>query len=62
LIFRTLAAAYAESGRFAEAIDAAQRGLELAATQGNSALAENLWSDIAAYQSNSALRGPSQSP
>jgi Tfp pilus assembly protein PilF len=62
LTFRTLAAAYAESGRFAEAIDAAQRGLELAAAQGNSALAENLWSNIAVYQSNSPLRGPSQSP
>jgi protein O-mannosyl-transferase len=62
LIFRTLAAAYAESGRFAEAIDAAQRGLELASGQGNSALAENLRSNIAVYQSNSPLRGPSQSP
>jgi tetratricopeptide (TPR) repeat protein len=62
LVFRTLAAAYAESGRFAEAIDAAQRGLELATAQGNSALAENLRSNIAAYQSNSPLRGPSQSP
>jgi tetratricopeptide (TPR) repeat protein len=62
LIFRTLAAAYAESGRFAEAIDAAQRGLELASGQGNSALAENLRSNIAVYQSNSPLRGPSQLP
>jgi tetratricopeptide (TPR) repeat protein len=61
-IFRTLAAAYAESGRFAEAIDAAQRGLELAAAQGNSALAESLRSNIALYQSNSPLRDPSQSP
>jgi protein O-mannosyl-transferase len=61
LIFRTLAAAYAESGRFAEAIDAAQRGLELASAQGNSALAENLRSNIAVYESNSPLRGPSQS-
>jgi tetratricopeptide (TPR) repeat protein len=62
LIFRTLAAAYAESGRFAEAINTAQRGLELAAAQKNSALAENLRSNIAVYQSNSPLRGPSQSP
>lgn len=61
LIFRTLAAAYAESGRYAEAIDAAQRGLELAAAQGNSALAESLRSDLAVYQTNSPLRGPSQS-
>lgn len=62
LIFRTLAAAYAESGRYAEAIDTAQRGLELAAAQGNSALAESLRSNIAVYQTNSPLRGPSQSP
>jgi Flp pilus assembly protein TadD len=62
LIFRTLAAAYAESGRFTEAIDAAQRGLELALAQGNSALAENLRSHIAIYQNNSPLRGPSRSP
>jgi protein O-mannosyl-transferase len=61
-IFRTLAAAYAESGRFAEAIDAAQRGLELAAAQGNSALAETLRSNVALYQNNSPLRDPSQSP
>jgi protein O-mannosyl-transferase len=62
LIFRTLAAAYAESGRFAEAIDAAQRGLDLATVQGNSALAENLRSNIALYEANSPLRGSGQAP
>ena len=62
LIFRTLAAAYAEDGRFPEAINTAQRGLELATAQGNSALAESLRGNIAVYQSNSPLSGPSQSP
>src|SRR5437773_3497049 len=36
IIFRTLAAAYAENGRFSEAIQTAQRGIELANSRGNS--------------------------
>jgi tetratricopeptide (TPR) repeat protein len=55
-IFRLLAAAYAESGRFGEAIDAAQKGLQLAVTQDNSALADTLQMNIALYQNNSPLR------
>jgi len=35
IIFRTVAAAYAESGRFSEAIETAQHGFELATEQGN---------------------------
>jgi tetratricopeptide (TPR) repeat protein len=56
VIFRTLAAAYAESGRFSEAIEAAQRGRELATAQGNSALANGLERNIALYRANSPLR------
>lgn len=56
VIFRTLAAAYAESGRFSEAIEAAQRGWELATAQGNSALANGLERNIALYRANSPLR------
>jgi protein O-mannosyl-transferase len=59
IIFRTLAAAYAESGRFSEAIDTAQRGSELAISQGNSALAAELQRNIALYQVNSPLRDTS---
>jgi tetratricopeptide (TPR) repeat protein len=59
LVFRTLAAAYAESGRFAEALQAAQRGLELAQSQGNSALAAELQTTIALYQAGTPLRDPS---
>jgi cytochrome c-type biogenesis protein CcmH/NrfG len=59
-IFRLLAAAYAESGRFGEAIDAAQKGLQLAVTQDNSALADTLQMNIALYQNNSPLRDAGQ--
>jgi Flp pilus assembly protein TadD len=56
MVLRTLAAAYAESGRFPEAIATAQRGAEVAIKQGNSALAGELQSNIALYQTNSPLR------
>jgi tetratricopeptide (TPR) repeat protein len=56
MIFRVLAAAYAESGRFSEAIQTAQRGIELANSQGNSGLATELQGNIALYQTGSPLR------
>jgi tetratricopeptide (TPR) repeat protein len=59
LIFRTLAAAYAESRRFSEAIQTAQRGAELANSQGNPSLAAELQGNIALYQSGQPLRDPS---
>jgi tetratricopeptide (TPR) repeat protein len=59
ILFRTLAAAYAESGRFAEAIQTAQRGIELANSQGNSGLATELQGNIALYQERQPLRDPS---
>jgi tetratricopeptide (TPR) repeat protein len=58
MIFRTLAAAYAENGRFREAIETAQRGIELANSQGNSGLAAELQSNIALYQAGRPLRDP----
>ncbi len=58
LIFRTLAAAYAENGRFPEAIDTAQRGLDLANSQGNPGLAAELQNNIVLYQSGRPLRDP----
>ena len=59
ILFRTLGAAYAENGRFVDAIQAAQRGLELANSQGNSGLATELQGNIALYQAKQPLRDPS---
>jgi tetratricopeptide (TPR) repeat protein len=59
IIFRTLAAAYAETGRFSEAIQTAQRGIELANSQGNPGLAAELQGNIALYQERQPLRDPS---
>jgi cytochrome c-type biogenesis protein CcmH/NrfG len=58
MVYKVLAAAYAESGRFADAVGAAQRGSELATTQGNPALAAELGSNVALYQSGRPLRDP----
>jgi protein O-mannosyl-transferase len=59
IIFRTLAAAYAESGEFSKAIQVAQQGIELANSQGNSGLATELQGNIALYQEQRPLRDPS---
>jgi tetratricopeptide (TPR) repeat protein len=59
MIFRVLAAAYAEDRRFSQAIESAQRGADLAKSQGNSALAAELQSNIALYQTGTPLRDPS---
>lgn len=56
IIFRTLAAAYAENDRFSEAIQTAQRGIELANSQGNSGLAAELQGNIALYEAGRPLR------
>jgi tetratricopeptide (TPR) repeat protein len=47
---RTLAAAYAESGRFADATETARRALQTAQAQGNSILANALRDEIALYE------------
>jgi Tfp pilus assembly protein PilF len=62
IIFRTLAAAYAESGEFSKAIRVAQQGIELANSQGNSGLATELQGNIALYQEQRPLRDPSLTP
>jgi protein O-mannosyl-transferase len=59
MILRVLAAAYAEDGRFSQAIESAQRGADLATSQGNSGLAAELQSNIALYQAGTPLRDPS---
>jgi tetratricopeptide (TPR) repeat protein len=47
---RTLAAAYAEAGRFAEATEIARRALQAAQTQGNSILANTIRDETALYE------------
>jgi hypothetical protein len=59
MIFRILAAAYAENARFSQAIETAQRGAELATSQGNPSLASELLSNIATYRDGKPLRDPS---
>jgi Flp pilus assembly protein TadD len=54
---RTLAAAYAENGRFSEAIAAAQHALALAAMQGKSGLTKVLKNDITRYRADLPVRG-----
>ncbi len=56
---RTLAAAYAESGRFSEAFAAAQQAAALARMQGNTSLANRLDRDLVLYRAHLPLRGDS---
>jgi Flp pilus assembly protein TadD len=56
VILRTLAAAYAEAGRFPEAIETANQALQLATTQGNSAWANTLQKETKLFQAGSPLR------
>jgi hypothetical protein len=56
VIFGTLAAAYAEAGRFSEAVETARRALNLALAQGNTALADALRKKIALYEAGLAYR------
>jgi protein O-mannosyl-transferase len=56
MIFRVLAAAYAETGRFPEAIKAAQEGEQRAETQGQPSVARLLQGDLALYQQGVPLR------
>ena len=56
IVLRTLAAGYAETGRFAQAIEIAQQASQLAIAQGNIGLTEDLQSNIAKYRRNLPLR------
>ena len=56
IFFRTLAASYAEEGRFSEALAAAERGMKMAAVQDNRDLVNALGREIALYQARSPLR------
>ena len=56
LFFRTLAAAYAETGRFSNAIAVIQQGVALARVQGKTSLADLLEGDVLLYRQQVPLR------
>jgi Flp pilus assembly protein TadD len=60
--FGPLAAAYAEAGRFADAVDTAQKALQLAYTQNNAQMAEAIQRRMEQYQSGIPARDPRLAP
>jgi tetratricopeptide (TPR) repeat protein len=57
-VLRTLAAAYAEAGRFPEAVDAMARALQTPQVRQNQTLAMALREELQLYQSGAAFRDP----
>jgi tetratricopeptide (TPR) repeat protein len=62
VILGTLAAAFAETGRFPEAVETAQHALRLAVAQSNARLAGQLQSEMKLYQAGKPFHGPEQKP
>jgi tetratricopeptide (TPR) repeat protein len=62
VLLRVLAAAYAEAGRFPEAIETIERGITLATSQGRADLAAVLQGDLKLLQSAQPLRDAGKSP
>ena len=62
VLLGTLAAAYAEAGRFAEAVATAQRALELATAQTNTAQVEALRGRLKLYEAGSPFRDTELAP
>ncbi len=56
IIAATLAAAYAEAGRFPEAVRAAERAIQLASGEGNSGRVMSIRVQLEAYKSGNAFR------
>ena len=56
IVFRTLAAAYAESGDFSKAIETAQHAIDLATAQNNTSLLATLRHEIELYQARTPYR------
>ena len=56
MVFRVVAAAYAETGRFSEAIATVQRGAQLATEQNQPDFVDMFKADLALYQINLPLR------
>ena len=59
ILHRTLAAAYAESGRFDDAIATAERGREFAEREGNRELADEFVGVLARYRQHQPMRDAS---
>jgi tetratricopeptide (TPR) repeat protein len=60
IMLHTLAAALAEAGRFAEAVETAQHAVRLAGAQSNTVLAGALQSEMKLYQAGSPFHSPQQ--
>ena len=60
IILHTLAAAFAEAGRFSEAMETARRALRLAREQSNTGLTGALQSEIKLYQAGEPFHSPAQ--
>jgi tetratricopeptide (TPR) repeat protein len=61
-ILDTLGAAYAEAGRFPEAVQAARKALDLATQQNNQSLAESIKAKLALYEAGTPFRAMPKSP
>jgi len=59
MIYRVLAAAYAESGQFQAAINTAQEGAHRAETEGQASVAQALQLDLSLFEQGIPLRDPS---
>jgi len=60
IIMATLAAAYAEAGRFPDAVATIQRALQTATTQNNTPLVDALQMQLRLYEAGSPFRAPVQ--
>jgi tetratricopeptide (TPR) repeat protein len=60
VILHTLAAAYAETGKFPEAVETTQYALRLAGAQSNTVLTGALQSELRLYQAGSPFHSPEQ--
>jgi protein O-mannosyl-transferase len=61
IILKTLATAFAEAGRFPEALGTAQRALQLAEARSNSTLAGQLQDEMKLFQAGQPFHSPEQS-
>jgi tetratricopeptide (TPR) repeat protein len=59
-VLATLAAAYAEGGRFAEAVKTARKALELAKRKNRTALAESIQAKLSLYEAGTPFRETSR--
>jgi tetratricopeptide (TPR) repeat protein len=58
VILRTLAASYADAGRFSDAVETAQRALRLAGAQSKTGLAEQIQTELKLYQAGKPFHLP----